>query len=176
MNRTLLLSLTTAIPLATALAQSTDSLQSAVEKALRPAVWSGVPSTFKDIHASVLNGVVTLTGSVNIYSTKFDAERAVSRIAGVRGIQDDIQVAGPEVSDALLQSRIEHRVRTKAISVTVHNGVVDLVGQHVDPLSASAALSTAANTPGVQGIVDRISVTPWGPEVGSMPYTVSSLP
>ena len=169
-----LLILSLAIHLASA--QGTASLQSAVDRALKPSAIRGVPSAFEEIHASVRDGIVTLTGSAGLYSTRVQAEAEVSRIKGVLAIRDNIQVGGPAVSDLVLKSNLDRRMRHKAISVAVHNGVVELTGEHVDPVSASAAFATAANTPGVQAIVNHMAVTPWGPEVGSLPGTISSLP
>ena len=45
-----------------------------------------------DIGVLVKNGVVTLNGHACSYSEKFGAVRVVKRIAGVKGIADDIQV------------------------------------------------------------------------------------
>lgn len=172
MNRAFLLALGAVVSVAAASAQGGGALQLAVDRALKPA-------PFKDVQASAQSGVVTLRGSVDVYRTKLDAETKVARVHGVRVIRDEIQVSGPAVSDTVLQSELARRVHSNTISVEVHHGIVELGGQHVDPLFALAAMSSAAGTPGVQGIVDRMAVSKWpatGPELGPMPYSVSSLP
>lgn len=173
MQRLFLLTLATvALPLTAASGQTGHSLQEAVDKALHA-------SEFKDLHGSVVNGVVTLTGVVDLYKTRLDAEVHVARLEGVRAIRDNIQVAGPAVSDAALQREVQHQVHTKAISVEVRDGVVHLEGASVDPLIAWNALSQTAKTPGVHGIVDHIATNHMpltGAELGPAPYTISSVP
>jgi osmotically-inducible protein OsmY len=47
---------------------------------------------------SVIDGVVTLTGEVGSYAEKWKAERTVERVAGVRGIANELQVRTGEVA------------------------------------------------------------------------------
>jgi len=44
------------------------------------------------IGVSVMDGIVTLTGEVSSFGEKWRAERAVERVAGVRGIANDLEV------------------------------------------------------------------------------------
>lgn len=164
MHRTFLLALAAAIPFANASAQNSGSLQLNVHRALHA-------DSVRGVSASVLDGVVTLTGSVDVYSAKLQAEVAVSGVDGIRSIQDQIRVAGRDVPDAVLQARLDSRiayriyervhelpVRSQAVSVEVHDGVVRLRGKNVGPLCASLAFDTVANTPGVKGIVNEVTV------------------
>jgi hypothetical protein len=52
-----------------------------------------------DIAVSVKDGVVMLTGVVRRYSDKQDAEAAAKRVAGVRGVANDIEVSVPAVDE-----------------------------------------------------------------------------
>ena len=177
MNRLPLLALLAAISFVPISGQSSDPLQTAVENAVRPSVRKGVPSSFQNIHSSLQNGVVTLTGSVPTYSDTFDAEVQVSRVAGVRAIQDDLTVAGPAASDTVLQTKLQRQIHTGTISVAVHNGIVELTGQHVDPSVASVAFNTVARTPGVQSVVNHMAINRYGSTGDpSALYTVSSVP
>ena len=45
-----------------------------------------------DIGVAVENGVVTLTGHVPTFADKMSAERIVSRIKGVKGVAEEIEV------------------------------------------------------------------------------------
>src|ERR1700686_2376526 len=48
-----------------------------------------------DIGVAVKNGVVTLTGFVRSYSSKYQAEADVKRVSGVVGIANDIAIRLP---------------------------------------------------------------------------------
>ena len=50
---------------------------------------------FKDVKASVQNGVVTLTGTVDLYSAKVDADNRAHHRKDVKGVENQIEVAGP---------------------------------------------------------------------------------
>ncbi len=50
----------------------------------------------EDIGVSVKDGIVTLNGAVSSYAEKLAAARAVKRVAGVRGLAEDLTVELPE--------------------------------------------------------------------------------
>src|ERR1700716_290619 len=52
---------------------------------------------FKNVKSEVQNGVVTLTGTVDLYADKEDADKKVHHRKNVRGVQNMIEVAGPTV-------------------------------------------------------------------------------
>src|ERR1700759_4367775 len=56
-------------------------------------------SQFKNVQASVQNGIVTLTGTVDVYSQKEDLDKRVHRIKNIKGVENEVEVAGPEVPD-----------------------------------------------------------------------------
>jgi hyperosmotically inducible periplasmic protein len=124
---------------------------------------------FKDVQASVQNGIVSLTGTVNVYAVKADAEKKAHKAKAV-AVKDDIQVAGPAVSDRVLQSKVVGRIQSdrigygtttfNAISVGVENGIVTLGGSAYGPVDKDSAIAEASYTAGVKGIVDNIQVDP----------------
>lgn len=130
-------------------------------------------SKFKNVQASVKGGVVTLTGTVDVYDAKEEADKRVHRIKGVAGVQNNIEVAGPEVSDAQLQDKLVKAISYdrvgygttpfNAIGVNVQNGVVTLSGHAYGPVDADSAAAVAANTPGVKDVVNEIQVDPVSP-------------
>ena len=75
-----------------------------------------------DIAVAVKNGVVTLTGFVRSYNDKWEAERAVKRVAGVLGVANDLEVRLPAIDErpdpeiAVMPSR---RSRTSCRSPTI---------------------------------------------------------
>jgi osmotically-inducible protein OsmY len=118
------------------------------------------------------NGIATLSGSVSLYEYKADADKTVHKVKGVVAVRNDIQVAGPNVSDSDLQKKILEKLSYDrvgygnvfdAISLQVQNGVVTLSGHALDYPSKDSALALAATMPGVKDVVDDIAVDPVSP-------------
>lgn len=164
MKRIVSLLLAAALVVPAALAQ--NDVQASAQKALHA-------SRFKNVQVQVQNGVATLTGTVDIYSDKMNAESKIRHVHGVQAIRDEIQVAGPEISDQQLQAKLTKTiaysllgyvpVAFQAISVEVHNGVVVLGGHAAGPIAASDAVAAVENTKGVKDVIDNIQVDPVSP-------------
>lgn len=147
-------------------AQTDGAIQVAVQKALSN-------PKFKMVHVSVKDGVVILSGSVDLYDAKIQADRRTHRVKGVRAVQDNIEIGGPNIPDSLLQEhlvkaieydRVGYRTTPfNSISVQVHNGVVTLGGHAWGPVDADSAVAVAANTKGVKDVIDEIQVDPVSP-------------
>jgi osmotically-inducible protein OsmY len=130
-------------------------------------------SKFKDVQVDVHNGVVKLTGTVDVADTKHQADERVHRVKGVVAVDNEIQVAGPDIPDDQLQQKVLQAVqydrsgwRTapfNAISVSVHNGVVTLGGHAYSPVDADTAVGTVANIKGVKDVINDIQVDPVSP-------------
>jgi osmotically-inducible protein OsmY len=123
----------------------------------------------KDVHASVEDGIVTLTGNVKLYRDKLAADRAAHHIAHAQGVRNEITVAGPQVSDAKLRDEIADRLRYDRVGqgvtfnnfqISVDHGVVTVAGQARTPWDKDSALSIVENTPGVTDVIDNIRVLP----------------
>src|ERR1700733_3685181 len=68
-------------------------------------------SQFKDVQVSVdANGIATLTGSVDLFEYKADAEKRVSKAKGVTAVRNQIEVAGPAVSDEELKAKLGEKL------------------------------------------------------------------
>ena len=65
---------------------------------------------FKEVKCSVRNGIVTLTGTVDIYSAKRDADNRVHHRKNVRGVENLIEVAGPTVEDVTLRNKLGEKL------------------------------------------------------------------
>ena len=48
---------------------------------------------------TVQNGIATLSGTVDLYEYKVDADKRVHKVKGVEAVRNEIEVAGPSVSD-----------------------------------------------------------------------------
>ena len=125
---------------------------------------------FKDVRATVQDGNVSLTGTVNIYGVKAEAEKKAHKIKEVAAVRDEIQVGGPTVEDRVLQDKLIRTIQTdrigygttafNAISVNVENGVAYLGGLACRPMDKQYALGDASSMPGVKDVVDNIQVAP----------------
>ena len=124
---------------------------------------------FKDVHNSVQNGIVSLTGSVNVYAVKADAEKKAHKAKAI-AVRDDIQVTGPAVPDDVLQRKLLSKIQSdrigygtttfNAISLSVENGVVTLGGSAYGPVDKDYAINDVSYTAGVKDVVDNIRVDP----------------
>lgn len=121
------------------------------------------------IGVSVNDGIVTLTGHVGSYAEKVAAERAAKRVAGVRGVAQEIDVRYPSdkktADDQIAKRALDilawnTTIPEHKISVTVQKGWVTLSGdvkwgyQRLDAENAVRRLS------GVTGITNAIKVAP----------------
>ena len=128
---------------------------------------------FKDVQATVSDGVVHLTGTVPTYADKEDADRRVHHHRNVAAVDNEIQVAGPVVDDETLKRKLAEKLEYdrvgygttafNSITIGVNNGVVTLGGTAYGPPDKDSALSLVANYPGVKDVIDNINVDPLSP-------------
>lgn len=124
---------------------------------------------YKNIHVTVSDGVATMTGTVDLYIHKSDAEKRVLHTKGVSAVRNEVQVTGPSISDAELQKKLVNALSYDqigfghvfdAISTSVQNGAVTLGGHVHNYVNRDSALALVETTPGVQDVVDNIEVDP----------------
>ncbi len=147
-----------------ALGQS--SLQADVQKKLGN-------SKFKNVQVEMRGSDVVLSGTVATYQAKLDADDKAHHVKGVTGVDNEITVAGGEVSDQVLRDKLAKKIAYdrvgwpdnafNSINLQVNNGVVTLSGSASVPWAKESALSIARNMPGVRDVVDDISVDPTSP-------------
>ena len=123
---------------------------------------------FKDVSVSVKSGVVDLSGSVELYAYKEDAERKAQHNKNAAAVRNQIRVASPQTPDEELQNKLVEKVQYdrvgygtttfNAISVSVRNGVVTLGGHAYGPTDKDSAISLATHMRGVQDIIDEVEV------------------
>jgi osmotically-inducible protein OsmY len=119
------------------------------------------------IGVAVENGIVTLTGEVTSYRERWRAERAVERVAGVRGIVNEIAVRPPDAySEIDLAEKVFEALRWNTlvpddrIRVKVEHGWVTLTGQVTDEYQRRAATDAVRDLPGVRGVQNLLEVRP----------------
>ena len=128
---------------------------------------------FANVKASVQNGVVLLSGTVELYRAKEDAERKVHRRKGVHGVENQIEVGGPTVDDRTLRNKLAEKLAYdrvgygttafNALTIGVENGTVTLGGTAYGPTDKDSAISLVENYAGVKDVVDNIEVAPVSP-------------
>jgi osmotically-inducible protein OsmY len=134
----------------------------AVRQALDWDVW--VPSDL--IASTVSNGWVILEGKVDLCRERNDVERAIHRLAGVRGVTNRIVVAGREVKPnavrAMIQQALERRAKREAdhIRVDVADGKVTISGLVRSWAEKRAILGAVSHAPGVTSVSENLSVDP----------------
>jgi osmotically-inducible protein OsmY len=139
----------------------TDSqIAAAVRSALE---WDALVPDDK-IHSTVTNGWVTLSGTVDRWSQREEAGRAVRRLNGVTGITNTIAVKAPTVDPDRIRRDIEAALDRQAhreaqrIEIDVHDGIVNVSGTVRTFAEKQAILGAAGFAPGVRGIHDGLTV------------------
>ncbi|WP_455274494.1 BON domain-containing protein [Rhizobium herbae] len=122
-----------------------------------------------DIGVAVDNGVVTLTGHVPSYFQKIEVENVVSRVRGVRGIAQEIEVrpfgtnttADDEIAKRALNSiNWNTTVPNDAVQAKVTKGWVTLSGKVEWQYQKIAVLDAVKRLTGVIGVSNNIEVKP----------------
>jgi hyperosmotically inducible protein len=149
------------------LAQGADSqIDAEVHKALDN-------KKFANVTTAVQNGNVTLTGTVDLYAYKEEADKKIHHVKKVKAVDNEIQVGGPTLEDTTLRDKLAKALSYdrvgygttafNAITIGVQNGVVTLGGMVYGPPDKDSALSLVSYTPGVKDVVDDLQVAPVSP-------------
>lgn len=156
--------LTVAMSAQSSIASRNDNqIQTAVAQKL------AAKSQFSNVKSSVEDGIVTLTGTVDLYQRKLDAAKLARKTANAAGVRDLITVAGPNVPDAQLEQKLARKlvyVRSgydntfDYFALGVKDGVVTVEGKDRTGVGRDEALSDIANMPGVKDVVANISIEP----------------
>jgi hyperosmotically inducible protein len=124
---------------------------------------------FQNVKVTVENGIATLSGSVDLYEYKADADKRTHKVKGVNAVRNEIQVSGPTVSDDELKQKLAEKLEYdrvgygnvwNAISVDVRGGVVTLGGHARTDVDKDSAMALVSTFPGVKDVNDEISVDP----------------
>jgi osmotically-inducible protein OsmY len=141
-------------------AERTDAdIAAAAIQALRSDVF--VPADKVDV--TVSKGFVTLRGTVDWQFQKEDAEKAVRRLPGVKGVLNGITVK-PPMTPSDLKKKIEEALVRSAhtdaarITVEVHGSKVILRGILRSWAQRQEAERTAWSAPGITEVDNRITV------------------
>ena len=124
---------------------------------------------FSNVKATVEDGIVTLTGTVDLYQRKLDAAKLARKASNVQGVRNLIEVAGPNVPDAQLEQKLATKLTYVRqgydstfdyFALGVKDGVVTVEGQDRTGVGRDEALAEIANMPGVKDVIANISIAP----------------
>ena len=122
----------------------------------------------RDVKATVEDGIVNLTGTVDLYQQKLDAAKRARKADKVQGVRNQIVVSSA-APDAQLAAQLDRKLYFDRIgydnlfnyvTASVKDGVVTLNGETRTPVSHDSALAIANFMPGVKDVVDNIKVLP----------------
>jgi osmotically-inducible protein OsmY len=122
-----------------------------------------------DIGVAVEDGIVTLTGHVPTYAQKDMAEQVASRVKGVKGIAQEIEVrpagTGQTADDQIAKRAVNTigwntSIPDGAIQVKVQKGWVTLTGRVDWEYQRSAAADSVRALGGVLGVSNQIEIRP----------------
>ena len=122
-----------------------------------------------NIAVGVKDGVVTLAGFVRSYGQKYEAEKEVSSLKGVRGVANDIEVKLPSlnerpdpeiVRDAVAALKRELPYSSENIQVIARNGWITLEGDVEWTFQSERAEESVRRTMGLKGVTNLIKVKP----------------
>lgn len=145
-----------------------DELREMVEQVL---AWDAlVPE--QDLIVTVIDGLVALTGTCPTRAQAGEAERAISRLSGVRGVLNRIGVT-PSPTPGDVRSAIEEALRRRAahqaaqLDVIVDGSRVTLRGTVSSPLERRAVIGAVGHAPGIAEVCDELELVTPNPEICS---------
>ncbi len=144
------------------LTRTDTEIAQAVRRALEWDVF--VPE--QQITSTVTDGWVTLAGTVERWSQRDDAERAIRNLTGVKIVVNKITVkpAKPVSEDVqkAIEQTLERRAEREArrIRVDVRDGTVTLTGAVHSWAERKSVLAAARFTPGVRAVEDHLRTEP----------------
>jgi hyperosmotically inducible protein len=124
---------------------------------------------FHNVQAAVEDGIVTLSGNVDMYQQKLDAAKRIRKTENLQGVRNLIAVEGKNVPDAELTAQLDRKLyydrmgydnAFNFVTASVDNGVVTLNGETRTEVDRDSALWLARNTPGVKDVVNNTKVAP----------------
>jgi len=166
---TLALTLLSLPRISLAAAQNSSASAQAGNQAANDAAARLDKTQFRGVKVNVDQGIATLTGSVDLYAYKADAEKRVLKAKGVDAVRNLIEVGGPNVPDNVLLAKLSKKLAWdrvgygnvfNAVTIRVQNGTVAISGHARTPADRDSALALVTTYPGVKDVVGKIEVDP----------------
>ena len=121
-----------------------------------------VPGT---VDAKVLDGEVTLTGTVDWQYQRDEADFVASNIVGILDVFNQIEIRNPKPNASDLESSIQKAFKRNAtldaegLTVSTDHGVVTVQGTVGSWAERNEAIDAAWSAPGVTAVHDDLTVT-----------------
>ena len=121
------------------------------------------------IGVQVKDSIVTLTGHVDSYGEKWNAERAAQRVCGVKALAVEIELNLPALTqrnDADIARTVENALewivylKKDSVKVMVEQGWVTLSGEVEWEYQRKTATAAMRYLMGVRGVSDQITIKP----------------
>jgi len=143
--------------------KTNEALQMDVQNAIK---WEPLLNA-AEIGVTAKDGVITLTGVVDSYTKKTEAENAAKNVIGVKAIAEEIEVNygslfkknDTEIATEVLNAwQWKWEVPNDKIKVKVQSGWVTLEGEVEWNYQKEAAKNAVANLTGVKGVSNHITI------------------
>lgn len=145
--------------------KNNEDLQKDVQDAIK---WEPLLNA-AEIGVTVSDGIVTLSGTVDSYVKKLEAERAAKNVAGVKAIVEKIEVrfsnswskSDSEIAVEVLNAwKWNWQVPSDKIRVKVEDGWITLEGELTWNYQSEAAKNAVHHLMGVRGVTNNITIKP----------------
>ena len=143
--------------------KNNSELQADVQNAIK---WEPLLNA-TEIEVTVKDGVVSLTGIVDSYVKKMEAENAAKRVMGVKALVENIKVKFPNsfsksndeiAADVLHALKTNWSIPENKITVKVEEGWVTLDGNLPWNFEKEAAKKSVSYLTGIKGITNNITI------------------
>jgi osmotically-inducible protein OsmY len=143
--------------------KTNEALQKDVQDAIK---WEPLLHA-AEIGVIVNDGIVTLTGTVDNYTKKREAEHAVKSVQGVKAVVEKIEVIFPNIgpktdndiaSEIVSAYKWNWKIPNDKIQVKVENGWVNLDGEVDWNYQKDAAKNLICDLIGTKGIINNIKI------------------
>ncbi len=116
---------------------------------------------YKNVKAEVEDGIVTLTGDVELHSMRRGLMSRVHHIPHVAGVENQIVLVPAAVPDNILYGRVQTQLQDAGygtLTFQVHEGSVILRGMVRNRHDWEAVRQLVSSTPGVKEVEARLSI------------------
>lgn len=144
--------------------RSNEDLQKDVQNAIK---WEPLLHA-AEIGVTVKDGIVNLTGTVDSYAKKIEAEDATKKVAGVKAVVEKIEIKfsngyGKKTDNDIATEVVNAfkwnwEVPNDKVQVKVENGWVTLSGEVFWNYQKEAARTAVKNLMGVQGVTNSVTI------------------
>jgi len=143
--------------------KTNEALQKDVQDAIK---WEPVLSA-AEIGVIAKDGIVTLTGTVDSYRKKSEAEDAAKNVAGVKAVVEKIEIASSTIgikTDSEIAAEVINafkwnwEIPNAMIKVKVEGGWVTLDGELEWNYQRDAAKKSVSTLDGVKGIANNLTI------------------